>query len=244
MGEYPGVVLVPGALSAGSDYDKGTEVTAEDIASLGLAVLHYDPSGRGKTGGKEDYWGPNHQFELSIVLDHFAKRPGVLADNVGIFSFSIGITISSGALAGYSLPFVRYLFDWEGPSNRFNITKNDTHKPLKDFPSSNLGFWRDREAVRSIGNIKCGYFRYQAQQDHMQGAYQGHAIELVNLATKGKARWTRLNDNPPNMLFDKNRVNAYRWTPWYKNHKGQVLKYLLEIYSGGNVCTKSSTGGS
>lgn len=232
-GEYPGVVFVPGALSPGTDYDRGGEVTADDVASLGFLVLHYDPSGRGESGGQEDYWGINHQKELSIVLEYIAGRPDVWVDNIGVFSFSIGITISSGALASYELPFVRYLFDWEGPSNRFNITKNDTHTPLKKFPTSNLAFWKDREPVRFIGDIKCGYFRYQSSQDHMQGSYKGHALELVNLATKGKAKWTRLNDNSPNMLFDKNKANGYSWTPWLKNHKGQLLKYLLEIHSMG-----------
>lgn len=230
-GKYPGVVMVPGGLNPGSSFDTGTEVTADDVASLGFAVLHYDPSGRGRTAGEEDYWGPNHQRELSIVLEHFARYPFVASNDIGIFSFSIGITMSSGALARYSLPFVRYLFDWEGPSNRFIIRKNNTLKPVKKFLPSDKKFWRDREADRFIGKINCGYFRYQAERDHVQGFYKGHAIELINLATKGNARWTRLNDNPPNMLFDENKMNSYRWIPWYENHKGQLLKCLIEIHS-------------
>jgi pimeloyl-ACP methyl ester carboxylesterase len=228
-GEYPGVVFVPGGLSCGLDYDGRTEVTADEVASLGFAVLHYDPSGRGRTGGEEDYWGLKHQEELAIVLDHLSKTPGVRSDNISVFSFSIGITISSGTLARFRPPYVKRLFDWEGPSNRFNITKNDAHKPLKGFPSSNLEFWKDREAARYIGEIECGYFRYQAQRDHVQGTYKGHAIELINLATKGEAKWTRLNDNPPNTVFDQERVKDYRWAPSYGNLKGRLLKYFLEI---------------
>ncbi len=231
--KHPGVVLVPGGLDPGSAFDKGTEVTADDIASFGFAVLHYDPSGRGQTGGVEDYWGPNNQRELLIVLDHFARHPFVSSNDIGIFSFSIGITISSGALARYSLPFIKYLFDWEGPSNRFIITQNDNLKLLKNFLCSDMKFWREREAARFIGKIKCGYFRYQAERDHVQGLYKGHAIELVNLATRGEAKWTKLNNNPPNMLFDENQPNSYRWIPWYDNHKGRLLKYLLEIQSIG-----------
>jgi hypothetical protein len=227
-GPYPGVVFVPGGMSSGTDYDGGTEVTADDVASLGFVVLHYDPSGRGRTGGEENHWGHVHQQELAIVLEHLANLPGVVRNNIGVFSFSIGIGIAAGALAEYSLPFVKYIFDWEGPSNRINITKNDTHKPLENFPSSNLEFWRYREAARFMGDVECGYFRYQSQRDHVQGNYKGHAIELVNLAAKGKAKWTQLNDNPMNIILDPDRIDAYRWVPPYRNHKGQILKYFLE----------------
>ena len=232
-GEYPGVVFVPGALSPGNDYDGRSEVSADDVASLGFVALHYDPSGRGETGGEEDYWGRKHHKELSVVLEYIAGRPDVRIDNIGILSFSIGIAISLGALATYELPFVKYLFDWEGPSNSLNITKSDTHKPLQKFPTSNLDFWRDRVPARFIGQIKCGYFRYQSKRDHMQGSYKGHALELVNLASKGAAKWTRMNDNPANMVYDGNKANDYSWIPWYKNHKGQILKYLLDIHSMG-----------
>jgi hypothetical protein len=222
---------VPGGLSPGTDYDRGSEITADDVSSLGFIVLHYDPLGRGRTGGTEDYWGTNHQHELFVVLEHLSKYPDVLSNDIGVFSFSIGITISAGSLAHYDLPFVKYLYDWEGPSNRFNITKNNTHKPLLAFSTSNLSFWKEREAAKFMGEIKCGYFRYQSQRDHMQGNYKGHAIELVNLATRGRAKWTRLNDNPKNTIFDENRIDDYRWIPTLKNHRGQLLDYLLTIQS-------------
>lgn len=173
-----------------------------------------------------------------MVIKHFVGNPFVETDNIGVFSFSIGITIAAGALAKYSFPFVKYLFDWEGPSNRLNITKNDTFKPFRDYPSSNLKFWRNREAARFIGKIRCGYFRYQAARDHMQGRYKGHSIELLNLATNGKAAWTRLNDNPPNMLFDDYSKSSYKWIPLYDNHKSTILKYFLEAHSEADSCTR------
>lgn len=228
-GKFPGVVFVPGGGSPGTDYDKGTGVRAKDVASLGFVVLHYDPSGRGKSGGKEDYWGPLHQQELSRVVEYFSKLPEVKEDNVGLMSFSIGIIIASGALSRFPMPKVKYLLDWEGPSNRLNTTKNDTHEPLKGFPTSNDEFWKEREAARFIGDIKCGYFRYQANVDHVQGKYKGHAIELLNNARNGNALWTRCNNNPFDIVFDKNKVGEYNWVPPRLNHKGQLLKYLLEV---------------
>ncbi len=228
-GKYPGIVFVPGGLSPGTDYDRGSAVTADDVASLGFVVLHYDPSGRGKTEGKEDYWGRWHQQELANVLEEFTMAPGVLSDNIGLLSFSIGIAISAGALANFSLPFVRYLYDWEGPSNRFNITKNDTHKPLLAFPYADIAFWKEREPVSNIGNIECGYFRYQSIKDHMQGANKSHAIELVNRAALGKALWTRVNDNPPDLIYNEDKISEYKWIPSRRNHKGEILKFLNNI---------------
>lgn len=227
--KYPGIVIVPGANSPGTDYDKGTGLKAADLASCGFSVIHYDPSGRGKTGGNEDYWGRVHQEELSCVINYFSKLPTVKEDNIGILSFSIGIIIASGAQARFPMPNVKYIFDWEGPSNRFNTTKNNTHRPLRNFPTSKNDFWNEREASGFIGGIKCGYFRYQAEIDHIQGSYKGHAIELLNNATKGNTSWTKCNDNPINIFFNENKVQEYNWIPSRLNHKGQILKYLLEL---------------
>lgn len=228
-GVYPGVVFVPGGTSPGTDYDKGPGLTADDVSSMGFIVLHYDPTGRGRTGGEEDHWARVHQKELSVVLKYFAGLPSVDKNNIGILSFSIGIVIASGALARFPVPEIKYLFDWEGPSNRFICTKNDTHKPLSAFPTSNDEFWDEREAVRFMGDIECGYFRYQAEVDHVQGRFLRHAAELINLATKGRALWTRCNDNPLNTVFDQNALDKYNWVPENLNHKGQILKYFMEV---------------
>ena len=228
-GKHPGIIIVPGANSPGTDYDKGVSLRASEIASCGFTVLHYDPFGRGKSDGKEDYWGYNHQRELVDVVHYFSNLPEVDPEDIGILSFSIGIIIAVGALAKFDIPEVRYLFDWEGPSNRFNITRNDTHGPLKDFPTSKNEFWNEREAARFICEIECGYFRYQAEKDHMQENYKGHAIELLNNATNGRASWTRCNENPVNTFFDEKKINEYNWVSVPLNHKGQILKYLLEL---------------
>lgn len=228
-GKYPGVVIIPGGKSPGTDYDKGFGLKASEVASFGFVVLHYDPSGRGKTGGIEDHWGTAHQEELSKLLFWFADSGLADKDNIGILSFSIGIVISTGALARFPTPDIKYLFDWEGPSNRFNTTKNDTHEPIKDFPLSNLEFWCERQAANFIGNIVCGYFRYQADDDHVQGKYKGHAIELVNKAAEGKAAWTRCNDFPEGMTFDPETPDKYEWLPKHLNNSAQMIKYLLQI---------------
>lgn len=227
-GPHPGVVFVPGGMSPGTDYDDAAELTADDVAAAGSVVLHYDPSGRGRTGGEEDRWGPAHQQELAHVVRRFAALPGLDPAGVGVLSFSIGVTIAAGALARFALP-VRYLFDWEGPSNRRNITLNGTFAPFREYPLTDEAFWATREASRFIGSVPCGYFRYQAECDHMQGADKGHALELVNLATRGKAAWTRCNDNPPDTLFEGDRAGSCRWVPEGLNTAERILEYLRGV---------------
>ncbi len=229
-GPFPGVIIVPGGGSPGTDYDTaGPHPRAKDMAAMGFSVLHYDPSGRGKSDGVEDHWGPAAQAELCEVVRHALLEPRMDPDRLGIVSFSIGIITASGALARHAIPEVRYLFDWEGPSNRRVATRDDTHPPLAAFPTSDEAFWREREACRFVPDIHCAYFRYQAEVDHVQGRNLEHAVELVNLATRGKARWTRINDNPRNLILDPARLNQYRFVLERENHYGRFLGFLLDV---------------
>lgn len=229
-GPHPGVVIVPGAKSAGTDYDRPAGfLIAADIARAGFAVIHYDPAGRGRTEGVEDFWGVRHQEELKYVVEAFAKEANVDGGNIGLFSFSIGIVIATGSLARFKIPDVKYLFDWEGPSNRFNATKSENFNRILERPVTDDYFWDTREACNYIKDIECGYFRYQGEYDHVQGAYRGHAVELLNGATNGKALWTQCNDNPLNTLFDEARLSNYKWVPRRENHKKRIIKYLRSL---------------
>lgn len=231
QGSFPGVVLVPGGGDAGSCFDKWRAlIKADDIASQGFIAVHFDPSGRGRSKGEEDYWGERHQEDFRNVLDYLFEHPDVDKENIGILSLSIGITIVAGALAEYEkTDRLKYVFDWEGPSNKFITTLNDTHPVLKDYPTSNNRFWEKREAKNFIGQIKCGYFRYQGEIDHVQGSFKGHAIEMLDLAHNGCAAWTRCNDNPPDIYYDNDNINKYHWVPKGENQRALILKYLKEI---------------
>lgn len=230
-GKFPGIVLLPGAMDSGDRFDKWRAlIRADCIASQGFIAMHFDLSGRGRSEGEEDYWGQRHQEDLRNVLDYLFEYQNVDKENIGVLSLSIGITIAAGALAGYEKnDRVKYLFDWEGPSNRFITTLNDTHPPFKDLPTSNDSFWRTREARNFIGQIRCGYFRYQCERDHVQGAFKGHAIEMLNLANKGCAAWTRCNDNPPNIDYEEDKVGEYHWIPEDEDHMALIIRYIKEI---------------
>ncbi len=230
-GVYPAVVIVPGANSPGTAYDRPGVVTADEIACLGFAVVHYDPGGRGRSGGREDFWGEVHRRELADVLWRLHEMDCTDRDlGMTVFSFSIGIIIATGALAFEHCPPVRLLYDWEGPSDRFIATNNDRHPPLRDYPTSNDTFWSSREAVTMIGKVGCAYFRYQANKDHVQGTLKKHAIDMVNAATLGRPCWTRLNDNPPNKTFDNASPHLASWVPQKNNHRETLLGYFLESF--------------
>lgn len=194
---WPGIVLVPSGLQSGSIFDKwfALNITASDLASRGYAVVHFDPQGRGRTPGEEDFGGGAQQADLNCILSFFAELDYVDPDSIGIASFSLGISIACGTLANYSGNVrVRYLFDWEGPTDRYEITLHDSHVLFKNYPTSNDEFWNLREAINHIGRIRCGYFRYQCRKDHVHKEYKEHALKMVNAASSGSARWVRLNN--------------------------------------------------
>lgn len=233
-GRYPAIMLVPGGEGSGNDFDKEDRFRADDVAALGFIVMHYDPQGRGKSGGKEDYWGQMHQEELHRLLKYLSALPDTDENRIGVVSTSIGVVIAAGALSRHpNDPKVNFLFDWEGPSNKNNITLNGTHPPLMKFPLSDDAFWSPRQASEYIGNIRCGYFRYQGEEDHVQGEFKGHAFELLNIATNGQAAWTRCNDNPPDIIYDSKQGEKYSWVPKKTNQAAAMLHYLIEI-SGNN----------
>ncbi len=233
----PGVIFIPGGITEGTRYDKRGELTAPEVAGMGFAVMTYDPSGRGGSDGVENRCGAIHQQELADVVRFFSEREEVDEKKIGLFSFSIGVTIAVGFLASYCSDDLTYLFDWEGPSNRFVITRNDTHPPFTEHPCSDETFWSEREPTGSIGDIKCAYYRYQGVEDHVQGRFVGHAIELVNLATKGKASCTQLNDNKSDMLFDESKIDEYHWISPGDDNKATILKHFLKC--AGDPCTRS-----
>jgi hypothetical protein len=91
---------------------------------------------------------------------------------------------------------------------------------LRDPSAANQAWWSQREATRFIGQVRCRYLRVQAEWDHAQPPnvqwpgfdyyplwYPGkHTVDMVNLATQGRAAWTRVNaasiGNPPNQTYD------------------------------------------
>jgi hypothetical protein len=218
---YPAVVFIPGGLGFGSGMARTPQPQA--LARAGFVVGYFDPDGRGRSEGKEHFNGKVHQDGLHAFLKHIADLPQVRKDNIGVLSSSLGLALAAGALGRYpDDPPVKYFIDNEGPSDRFYITKNDDPRFLRIFnghTTKDADWWAEREAVRSIGAVRCAYLRVQHERDHVHGENKQHAIDVINAAThtrfggKGKSPWTRVNgpENSPNTVYT--RDNPPKWLP-------------------------------
>ncbi len=197
----PGVVISPAIHQGRAELEQAiSAVSTGEVARLGYAVLSFDPAGRGESWGEEDFGGAEHQDDLRVAIQYLLERPDVAG--VGVLALSYGIVAAAGALARYpaELP-VRWLVDWEGPSDRDIITTGGTRLiPAAGHSLEDDAYWHPREPVRSLPAVSCGYVRLQALPDHAQPGELRHAERLVRAAASGAAPWFQLNDHPRSVL--------------------------------------------
>jgi hypothetical protein len=199
--QVPAVVLVPDLSNAGTVFDADT--LADDIASDGFAVLHFDADGRGRSGGIEDYDGYTQQDGLAACVESLASRPYVDPENLGIYSLGYGVVMATGMIARHQPPSIKFLLDWEGPSDRYQVSSDSGgHVPV---PVDSESFWLEREAGRFIKSVPGAYLRIQTATDHTNRIPDNHhAVALIDSATSianggsGIAVWTRVNDSVMN----------------------------------------------
>ncbi|MCX7609111.1 MAG: hypothetical protein N2049_07845, partial [Anaerolineales bacterium] len=116
----PALALIPGGNGdSGSFLRRSPKGSTVDIVNqAGYVAVIFDPDGRGKSGGKENYNGFIHQDGLAEVIRFAATLPGIDPANIGLVTYSYGITMGAGALARHPDLPVKFLIDWEGPANR------------------------------------------------------------------------------------------------------------------------------
>lgn len=227
----PGLILVPGVLSPGSDYFGPTGVT-ERFARAGYVAVEFDPDGRGDSGGAEAYNGPSQQDGLAAVIDFTAGIPLVDPGRLVVASFCFGLALAVGALARHRDLPVRLLVDWEGPARREQIQRLAPfrNRRIEDRRGEDA-WWCEREPAEQISLVTVPYQRVQSDPDHAQPSVD-HALELIRLATQpaygglGRSPWTRLNGNLPNHVY-KDRAEA-SFLPAVPAEIA-VLSYLLEL---------------
>src|SRR5262249_55752850 len=113
-GSGPAVLLCPRVDDAGTIFDsRGAPISPDEVAALGAGVRHFDPAGRGRSWGAEDYGGDEHQEDVAVAFAHLASLEGVDPARVGVVSISQGAAMAVGAVARRSLG-ARWLLDWEG----------------------------------------------------------------------------------------------------------------------------------
>jgi alpha/beta superfamily hydrolase len=197
----PAVILVPDEARAGTTFDE-SQLT-DHIASDGFAVLHFDAEGRGRSNGTEDYNGYVHQDGLQACAAFLAQQPYVDTARLGIYSQGYGVVTATGMLARHSLPRVKFLLDFEGPSDRYQVCSDSGgHVPVSPDSES---FWMEREAERLIKHVASAYLRIQTATDHTNRIPDNrHCVALIDSATAvahggaGIAVWTRVNDSVMN----------------------------------------------
>ncbi len=236
---YPAVVFVHGGMSYGSRQMHALE--AEGIARAGFVVVNFDPDGRGKSEGWENWNGKTHQDGLHAVLKAVASLDIVDPTNVGVVSSSLGLAMAAGALGRYpNDPPVKYFIDIEGPTDRFYITGKDSPRLGRLFAgrtTADVEWWAEREAVRTIPNMVCPYLRLQWEHDHVHGPDKGHAIDIINAATstkhggKGKSPWTRVNgpENQPNRTYTKDKPPKWITGRQGRRQAEAIVPYIREM---------------
>lgn len=233
--KYPVLVLVPGGNGAGSTAFRPDEM--QRYADLGFLAVAFDPDGRGRSTGTENYNGFIHQDGLKAVIEYavgLSKSDG----RVVLVSLSYGVTMATGTLSRYPrLPVVFYM-DWEGPADRNDTGGCDASGTghLGSVAScTDAAFWAEREAATFIKQIRVPYQRLQSKKDHAQPD-NNHALLLINNATntayggQGVAPWTRLNDETPNRTFTAS--DPIRWIPESVRTQQLIVDYLKKFLRG------------
>jgi pimeloyl-ACP methyl ester carboxylesterase len=194
----PALTLVPGGTGV-SDPRR-----AEALAAEGFLVIIFDPDGRGRSEGTEDYNGFIGQDGLAAVIEAATALPGLDANRYGLVSYSYGVTLATGALARHPVLPIDFYIDWEGPVDRMYTTTGcgaNRADGIQWQACENETWWGEREALNFIAGVHVPYQRIQSQKDHVQRD-NSHAIDIVNAAVTAGLPWVRLNDYPANQTYD------------------------------------------
>ena len=228
----PALVLVPGGISTGGNLLPD----ASKLAEQGFTVFLFDPDGRGRSEGVEDYGGFIHQDGLAAVLQFAAGNKDVQSGRMGLVSYSYGVTMATGVLARYPQLDVRFLIDWEGPVDRADTTTSPAGECVMEStrqmwqPCDDQQFWVEREAIRFISQVKIpAYQRLQSENDHVQPDVS-HAIRIVNEAVNAGIGWVRLNDLPANQIYDENDPPKMTPEQMDKTREKRIAEFARELF--------------
>jgi len=195
----------------------GGLVGADELASLGIRVIHFAPVGRGASWGHDDFCGLEGQDSFRAALDYIHAARGVDPARIGVLSFSMGLALAVPVLAreGERLG-THILIDWEGPATRAAMMDLGQLPPAAEAArlADPESFWEHREPIKSIGALPCHYLRLQAANDHAAGE-QGKmaALELVRAAAQGRALSCQLNENSPDTAWTDPVAGELQWAP-------------------------------
>jgi len=191
-------------------------------------------------------------------VDFVSRLPFVQQDNIGILSYSYGVVLATGALARYPEMPIAFLIDWEGPScpgrdvqrgleNNEPWVKNIvllfsgkaelSSEEYSEFmlhggSISDEAYWLERDAAHFAEDLPCPYLRVQFDNDHVQGTYKYHMMEIINAATEKSGQWTRCNDNPANIIYSEAELSQYHFHKYRDGDfpgSSSASKYVDEV---------------
>jgi hypothetical protein len=156
---------------------------------------------------------------------------------------------NEGPSDNYVISFEPWSLDGNSSNDKYQSAyQMFGHYSVSRDPSpANVAWWSEREATRYIGGMRCRYLRAQAQWDHAQPPNAQwpagwdypplwypckHGIDLVNLATEGRAEWTRVNrstvGNVPNTLYGRESPPVY-YSGRLQDHQGETPRMIREM---------------
>ena len=210
----PTVILIPGGIGDSKSYTDqipGGSVVSQ-FAKAGINAVVFDPEGRGRSEGVEDFNGYTGQDGLYYITQFIDSLSEVR--EIGYISQSYGVTLATGVLARYKNVPAIFLIDWEGPVNREDTTvgckSGNTDMAKQNSPGNHAcsddDYWEEREAAVFALEMEVPYHRVQSLKDHVQPDIS-HAVDIIVNTTSeeyggnGKSPWTRMNDFTPNTIF-------------------------------------------
>ena len=227
----PALVLVPGGVGTGGSLLEEARI----FAAKGFSVVVFDPDGRGRSQGDENLNGFIHQDGLAAVVAFTQQLPEVQAGNVGLISFSYGVTMATGMLSRHPDSGVRFYIDWEGPVDRYDTTTTPLGECQVEAskqqwqPCDDEVFWSEREAITFMSDVKVpAYQRVQSEEDHVQPDVT-HAVRMVNAAVDAGIGWVRLNDYTINRRYEENMPPKMFPEAMDKNRNKRIGDYAVEL---------------
>jgi len=181
------VVLVPPGFEWGARLmDAGQ---ADMLTDHGVAVVSWDPRGRGASDGEEDANGHESQDDLASLLRWVSVQDGVDPQMIVLSSRSFGGALAAGALGRHPDLAVAGWVDVESPGF---LSDDLAYAPqsnqdrfallVPDDPASADAWWAEREPAQLIAELTQPYHRFQGLPDHALGYRTMHATNMLHSA--------------------------------------------------------------
>jgi len=150
---------------------------ADLLVSWGVAVVSFDPRGRGQSEGEEDVNGNRSQDDVAQLLRWVSAREGVDPTRIVVGSRSFGGALAAGALGRHQDLAVTGWVDVESPGYlsedlAYAPQSNRDHfaELVPSDPDQALAWWSEREPAQLTAGVQVPYFRFQGLPDHALGS--------------------------------------------------------------------------